>query len=96
MARDKISKKPIAFLIFVIVLLFGVVAVQVSNLYVENQAVEKEALAVRQELEDAILLQEELYNQKNFMLSDDYIERLARERLNLIKPDEIKVVPQDE
>jgi len=95
MAKVKISKKPIAFLVFVIILLIGVVAVQMSNLYVHNQALEKEALALQEELDKEILLEEELNNQKNFMLSDDYIEKLAREKLNLIKPDEIKMIPVD-
>lgn len=98
---NKHSKRPggphksIWFLIFVIILLAGVVAVQISNLYVRNQELESQAQELEAELERAIELEMELEAYREFIKSDEYIEELARERLNLIMPDEMKVIPID-
>ncbi|MBC7958729.1 MAG: septum formation initiator family protein [Vallitaleaceae bacterium] len=93
---SKKAKKPIGFLIFVLILLIGIVGVQMSHLYVRNGEIEREAaqLEMQKEKEEAIL--EELKDYKVFMNSTQYIEQLARERFGLVKPNETLFVTQPE
>ena len=90
------ANRSIGFLIFVIILLVGVVSVQVSRLYIRNKELEKQAAQLQEELDKAIELEAELETYREFMFSDEYIEQLARERLNLIRPDEMKILPLEE
>lgn len=80
------GKNSMRFLVFVLVILIGVVSVQVSRLYKSNLELEREAqtleLNVKQELNE----QQELIEYKSYMLTDSYVENLARDKFGLIKP----------
>ena len=80
------GKNSMRFLIFVLILLVGVVSVQVSRLYKKNTELEKEASALEIQVQHELTEQEELIEYKNYMLTDDYIENVARDKFGLIKP----------
>lgn len=90
----KYAKKPIGFLIFVLILLIGVVSVQVSNLYKKNNELEKQKIQIEAEIQNELDKQKELLNYKEFMNSNQYIEQFAREKFGLIKPDEKLFITQ--
>lgn len=90
----KRAKKPIGFLIFVLILLIGVVSVQMSQLYNRNNVLEQEAARLTVETLDELNEQKELLEYKEFMNSTEYIEQLARDKFGLIKPNETLFVTQ--
>ncbi|PKM95257.1 MAG: hypothetical protein CVU84_06135 [Firmicutes bacterium HGW-Firmicutes-1] len=84
----KSNRKPIGFLIFVLVLLIGVVSVEVSELYKRNRVLENEASSIETEKQKELDKQDYLLDFKESMNSTEYIEQLAREKFGLIKPNE--------
>lgn len=84
----KYAKKPIGFLIFVMILLIGVVSVQVSNLYKRNIELEGQKASIEAEIQKELEEQKRLLEYKEYMKSTEYIEQLAREKFGLIKPNE--------
>lgn len=90
----KRAKKPIGFLIFVLVILIGVVSVQMSHLYQRNSELEQEANRLQIEKQSELDEQKELLDYKEFMNSPEYIEQLARDKFGLIKPNETLFVTQ--
>lgn len=93
--RTRNGRKPIGFLVFVLILLIGVVSVQISNLYLKNNELEKEAQQIEQEMERELHEQEELLEYKEYINSTEYIEQTAREKLGLIKPGEILFITKE-
>ena len=83
------AKKPIQFMVFVLILLIGVVSVQMSSLYARNLKLEEETIVLERHIKHGIEEQVSLLGQKQFMYSEEYVEKLAREKLGLIKPNEI-------
>lgn len=92
----KASRVPIGILIFVLIILIGVVSVQVSNLYLHNQLLEQQAVDLQRAIKAEEKENQALMDYQLYMKTDDYIEQLAKEKLNLIRPDEIKLIPIDE
>jgi cell division protein DivIC len=90
------GKRPVKFLMFVLVILVGVVTVQISNLYIQNKELEKQALLLEQELQEERDAQERLLEYKEYINTTDYIEQLAREKLGLIKPGEVLFITEDD
>lgn len=94
--RKKHAKKPVGFLIFVLIILIGVVSVQMSRLYIRNVELDQEAAQLTQEKESALKYQKELLEYKDFMNSTQYIEQIAREKLGLVKPNDTLFVTPSE
>lgn len=92
----KKTKRPIGFLIFVLILLIGIVSVQMSNLYKKNSEIEQEAAKLKVEKQSELDVQKELLEYQEFMNSTQYIEQLARDKFGLIKPNETLFVTQPE
>ncbi len=92
----KRAKKPIGFLIFVLIILIGVVSVQMSHLYKTNSALEQETARLQYEKQVELDEQKELLDYKDFMNSPEYIEQQARDKFGLIKPNETLFVTQPE
>ncbi len=78
------------FLLYVIIIL----GTQQLRLYRFEQGI----ASINKEIEAAERQQEELLNQMELMKQDEYIERIAREKLGLVKPGEIPyiAVPSDQ
>lgn len=93
--RNRNGRKPIGFLVFVLILLIGVVSVQISNLYLKNNELEKEAQQLEQEIERELREQKDLLEYKEYINSTEYIEQSAREKLGLIKPGEILFITKE-
>lgn len=90
------ARKPIGFLLFVLVLLIGVVSAQISHLYQKNNALESEALRIEAEMQKALEEQTSLLEYKEYMNSTEYIEQLARDKFGLIKPNETLFITKTE
>lgn len=90
------ARRPVGFLLFVLIILIGVVSVQVSALYSKDMELSKEAIALEREKELTLMEQKELIEYKEYMKTTDYIEELAREKFGLIKPNETLFVTKSE
>lgn len=90
------SNKSLRFLGLVLFILVGVVMVQLSNLYIQDVALEAEAMALEQQIEQAEQEYQDLKSYQAYMETDAYVEELAREKFGLIMPDEKLYKTQDE
>lgn len=93
---NKHAKKPVGFLIFVLVLLIGVVSIQVSNLYNKNIELTREADLLEKEIQAELEEQESLLAFREYMDSKEYIEEMAREKLGLVVQDEVLFLEKSE
>lgn len=93
--RRKHRHKGLLFPIFVLIILIGVISVQISNLYAQNEKLEDQVNKIEQEIFLEKHRQFELLKKKQFINSDQYIEQLAREKFGLVKPGEILFVKPD-
>lgn len=85
------------FIVMVLVLLLGVGFVQISASYSKNQMREQEVVRLEKEILSERQRQVELLKQKEFMNTREFIEDVARDKLNLLYEDEIvfKTEPSD-
>lgn len=74
----------------VLVVYFGYLVI---GQYFELIAVRREAEMVQQQLEQARQKAQQLQVERERLQSPDYIEKLAREELGLVKPGEAPVLP---
>ncbi|MDU4961244.1 MAG: septum formation initiator family protein [Sporomusaceae bacterium] len=65
----------------------------VTDRYLELASIRRETAAVRQQLEQAKNRNQQLQAEKELLLLPDYVEKLAREQLGLVKPGEVPYVP---
>lgn len=92
MKRRRIPKgtKPILFIVLV---LYVVITIKISDLYSYSQELESQEKQIQQQIQLELEKSERLRQEEAYMHSKEYIEELAREKLGLIKPDEILMVP---
>ena len=89
--NDKMAKKiGYNFLFIVAVGVFLSVAVsiiygQYQHTLILNQKIE----AVQKQIKDEQKKTDKINNQENYYHSDEYVEKIAREKLSLVKPNEI-------
>ena len=69
--------------------MIGTMAVQMINLYHKNQEYKKTEDSLQVQLDAAKEKQQQLKEQEEYVDSDEYIEKEAREKLGLSNPDEI-------
>lgn len=67
----------------------------VTDRYLEMESIRRETSAVRQQLEQANTLNQQLQAERDRLLAPSYIEKLAREQLGLVKPGEMPYIPSD-
>jgi len=92
--RPKHKGIHISFFIVLAMLIYAVIMLLNQSRVIENQN-EREADLVRQQeaLEAEI---DALENELDYIGSEEYIEKIARERLGWIKEDEVKFVDADD
>lgn len=90
------GRKPIGFLIFVLILLIGVVSVQISSLYSKYIELEKQSEYLEKQIQEQLNEQMNLIEYEDYMNSSESIEEIARDKFGLIKPDEILFINQSE
>lgn len=84
--------------IFVIVTMLVVSVASLAkaaSLYTEEKELKRENASLTKELEDANQKHEELVQKKNYMTSDEYIEDEAKDKLDMVYPDEIVIKPNE-
>ena len=60
---------------------------------IELRAVQREAICARDELAAAKQLNQQLQQERSQLSTPEYVEKLAREELGLVKPGEIPYIP---
>ena len=85
------KKTPTGRIYVAVIMLFmiGTMAVQMINLYHKNQEYKKTEDSLQVQLDAAKEKQQQLKEQEEYVDSDEYIEKEAREKLGLSNPDEI-------
>ena len=87
MKRDFKFRPYIKWLLFAAVVIYSVIMILVQQAEIKEQtALLDELVSTEEQLTDRI---EALEGEINYMQTDEYIERTARERLGMIKENEI-------
>ena len=93
MKKESNIKRYIKWLVFAVIAIYAIVMIVVQQLQIKEQkALLGELEAKKQELSERI---EHLESEFAYMPKDEYIERTARDRLGMVKENEI-VFQQDE
>ena len=79
-----------AITIVVLILLVGL-TVQSTNLKARIAVYDAKAAALQQSIEDEQERTKEIDEQKEYMQTDEYIEKTAREKLGMVKDNEILI-----
>ncbi|MFW6015230.1 MAG: FtsB family cell division protein [bacterium] len=95
MKRVRIPKetKTILFILFVLCV---VVFISAHNSYIESQKLAKKEKELIQLIESEKEREKEIEKQIEYYNSKEYIEDLARNKLGLVKPNEILILPEKE
>lgn len=83
------TKKGMWIVILVTVIVCGALLYGRAELNNKEKALAAEQLRLEQSIEDAKAESKELDNQKSYMQTDEYVEEVAREKLGMVKDDEI-------
>ena len=89
------TENPIIFIMLVLVMIISLTFAQISNSYEKNQVQEEMISNLERDIEAERQKQLRLYEEREYMNSKEYIEKVARERLGLIKEDEILFLMED-
>ena len=73
----------------IMLFMIAVMSVQMVNLYKKNQDYKKTEESLEQQLDSAMEKQQQLKEEEEYVGSDEYVEKEAREKLGLSNPDEI-------
>jgi cell division protein FtsL len=77
----------------IVVLVVGVAIVGAfSAAYYKDFQLQREKATLERELDDLTIRNEQLREERRLLHTPEYIERIAREQLGLVKPDEIIVM----
>lgn len=79
----------------VVTVLLVSLTVQSHSLTVKNAAFEEQEARLARQLEDEKKRTEEIDGLQEYMQTDEYVEKIARDKLGLVYPDEILIKPAD-
>lgn len=91
--RRKMKIREKSLLLFLVIFL-GAISIKLYQLYGVYEGLEKEAMRIEEQIQREKEKQVVLLKNKDYYQSDAYIEKIARDRLGLIMPDEIIFVPK--
>lgn len=77
----------------IFVCLFSVV--RVTDLYAKSRELTETEYTLQQKVEEAEQEKERLLAQEQYMKTNQYIEDVAKDKLNLVYPDEIVIKPSE-
>ncbi|MBQ4232891.1 MAG: septum formation initiator family protein [Lachnospiraceae bacterium] len=83
------TKKGMWIVVLVTLVICGALFYGMSKLEVKQKALAVEQARLEQCIEEAKDKSKELDNQKAYMQTDEYVEEVAREKLGMVKDDEI-------
>ena len=78
--------------LFVVVPLLAYFGVSSVNRALDTYSLQRASDDVRVEIDELQERNEELLRQREFLKTDEYVERIAREELDLVKPGETSIV----
>lgn len=92
--RFKLSKSKLPFLFLIVLLCYlaGSLATQFSWLITMQHKLEN----AEQRITELRQKNQELWDRLEYLSSDTYIEKQAREKLGLVKPGEVRIIPVPE
>ena len=68
---------------------------QSRSLMAKNSAYEQKEAGLEQQLEAEMKRTEEISGLEEYMKTDEYVEKIARDKLGLVYPDEILIKPEE-
>lgn len=93
MENNKKSSKMYILLMLLVLCFFSIA---IFSQHRQKLILDKEIQQITKEIEKEKKTSEDLKKQINFHDSDDFIEKIAREQLGLVKPNEILFIDQNE
>jgi len=94
--RKKQKKHLIGWNTLFLAIFFGMIAFKTYDLQKINRGLEKQIAEYREKIRMEQEEQERLLKEKEYIQSDMYIEKVAREKLGLVKEDEIVFMEKTE
>lgn len=79
----------------VVAVLLISLTIQSHSLMAKNAAYEEQEAKLTQELENEKARTEEINGLQEYMQTDEYVEKVARDKLGLVYPDEILIKPEN-
>ncbi|MDO4297972.1 MAG: septum formation initiator family protein [Lachnospiraceae bacterium] len=86
---SKSNRRGMMGIAVVVMTLLVVLLIQSQKLIEKNSAYETQKEELKQEIQDEEIRAEEIENLKEYVDSDEYIEKIARDKLGLVYDDEI-------
>ena len=90
---NNLSKKVIYIIIFVVFIIFGLTFIKVYNNYQEINNLANRLDSLENEIQLAEKENQELKDYLANIEDDEYVEKIAREKLGLVKPGEMLIIP---
>lgn len=91
----RIARRSVTLIVIAALLIAAVLSVKMIRLYKENQTLNRNIEAMEEHLEEAREENESLEEKRNHPLSEDEMIRIAREKLGLVFPNEIILIPEN-
>ena len=91
----RIARRSVTLIVIAALLIAAVLSVKMIRLYKENQTLNRNIEAMEEHLEEAREENEALEEKRNHPLSEDEMIRIAREKLGLVFPNEIILIPEN-
>ena len=91
----RIARRSVTLIVIAALLIAAVLSVKMIRLYKENQTLSRNIEAMEEHLEEAREENEALEEKRNHPLSEDEMIRIAREKLGLVFPNEIILIPEN-
>lgn len=79
----------------VVTVLLISLTIQSHSLMVKNAAYEEQEVKLTKQLADENKRTEEINGLQEYMQTDEYVEKVARDKLGLVYPDEILIKPEN-
>ena len=86
---NRANRRGMLLIAVIVVFLLLILAYRCQKLIEKNKNYETRQEELEQEIRDEEIRAEEIENMKSYIYSDEYIEKIAREKLGLVYSDEI-------
>lgn len=93
--RHRQSKIGIALVILVMIVAVAACSIRTYNLNVKSRQLMEKEETLDNKIAEAELEAENLEAQRRYMQTDEYIEDEAKDKLNLVYPDEVVIKPNE-
>lgn len=81
---------------FILLVLCVVVFISANRSYIKNQELDKKEKKIKQLIQEELERTDYIEEQRIYYNSKEYVEELAREKLGLIMPNEILILPEED